>query len=121
MQRTSSSKNEVASWEGDEEELDCTAGATFTITPPGDFRLLRIALNFDGAVAPTITIHQDNDAGANWDQVIRNVPIAAPAAGNTDYTFIGGQGFEYTQGDAIVVTISAVAANVHASWKMEQI
>ena len=121
MQRTTSSKVQVADWQGNEPQASCVAGAVITITPSGNFRLLRISLNFDGVVAPTVNIEQVNQAGAAWNQNIRNVAVPAPAAGNTDYTLIGGQGYEYRQGDSIQVTISAVAANVNCSWAMEQI
>jgi len=119
MQRTSSSKNEVALWESIEAGIDLTAaGGVVTITPPGDFRLLRIACHFDAGVAPTITIDQVNPAGALWNQNIRTITIPA---GSQYYTLIGGQGYEYRSGDSITITFTAVAAIVYVSWTMEQI
>lgn len=118
MHRTSSNKTEVASWFGDEDQEDCVAGVVITITPTGDFRIMRIAMAFDAAVVPNIVINQDNRAGAAWDQVI--VDYTPPGAIN-DFSFFGGVGYEYEQGNAIVITISAVAANVNLSWEMEQI
>ena len=119
MQRTSSSKNEVATWEGNEAGIDLTAaGGSVRIEPPGDFRLLRLACHFDAGVAPTVTIDQDNHAGALWDQNIRTVVLPA---GSDYYTFVGGQGYEYPLGDAIVISFTAVAAIVYVSWVMEQI
>jgi len=120
--RTSSSKLKFTSFYGDEDQEDCSAGVTITITPPDAFRLMRLSLAFDDNVAPTITITQDNPEGAAWDQLIRRVSVPAPGAGlTTEYTFIGGKGYEYISGTAIVITISAVAANVNCSWEMEQI
>ena len=119
MQRTSSSKNEVANWVGNEEGIDLTAaGGSITITPPGNFRLMRIAAHFDAGVAPIVTVDQDSAAGPNYDHNIRTVTL--PAASEY-YTLIGGQGYEYRQGDSIVITFSAVAAIVYVSWEMEQI
>ena len=119
MQRTSSSKSEVATWDGNEVGIDLTAaGGSVRIAPPGDFRLLRIACHFDVGVAPTVTIDQDNHAGADYDHNIRTVTLPA---GSEYYTFIGGQGYEYPMGDAIVIGFTAVAATVYVSWTMEQI
>ena len=119
MQRTSSSKNEVAVWEGNEVGIDLTAaGGVVTITPPGNFRLMRIACHFDAGVAPIVTIDQVNQAGALWNQNIRTVTL--PAASEY-YTLIGGQGYEYRLGDSITITFSAVAATVYVSWETEQI
>ena len=119
MQRTSSSKNEVATWDGNEVGIDLTAaGGQVRIVPPGDFRLMRIACHFDDPVAPVVTIDQDNQAGPDWDHNIRTVTLPA---GSQNYTFIGGQGYEYPQGDAIVVAFTAVATTVWVSWVMEQI
>lgn len=117
MQRTSSSTSEVATWSGNEAALNLAAGATFTITPPGSFRLLRIAIHFDAAVAPTVTIDQDNPAGALWDQ---NILTFTPPGAINDLTFIGGSGYEYESGNAIAVIFTAVAANAYISWAMEQ-
>lgn len=119
MHKTSSSKSEHAAWQEDEAAVDVSAGATVTITVPGKFRLMRIAIRFSAGVAPTITIDRDNrESGSNWDQNIRTVTLPA---GSTDYTFIGGQGYEYPSGDSIAVTISAVAAIAYVSWSMEQL
>ncbi len=118
MQRTSSSKSEVATWEGDEVALNLVAGATVNIVPPGDFRILRIAIHFSAAVAPTVTIDQVNPAGALWDQ---NILTYTPPGAINDLTFIGGIGYEYSSGNVISVTFSAVAAIAYISWAMEQI
>ena len=119
MQRTSSSKNEVANWIGNEVGIDLTAaGGSITITPPGNFRLMRIACHFDAGVAPIVTIDQDNAVGPNYDHNIRTVTLPADSE---YYTFIGGQGYEYRRGDSITISFSAVATTVYVSWVMEQI
>lgn len=122
MHKTSSSKTQFTALYGNEDLVNCVAGAVITITPTSDFRLMRISLNFDANLAVDIEIEQDNNAGgAAWDQLIRRVAVPAPGVGlTTDYTLIGGQGYEYEQGDAIVITIAAVAMNCNASWEMEQ-
>ena len=116
--RTSSSKNKFTAWVGDEALVNCVAGAVIIITPTGDFRLMRIAMAFDALVMPNIVITQDNVAGAAWDQVIVDY---TPLVNIQDFSFYGGVCYEYSRGNAIVITIGAVAANVNVSWKLEQI
>jgi hypothetical protein len=118
MQRTSSSKSEVATWDGNEDALNLAAGNTLTITVPGDFRLLRIGIHFSAPVAPTVTIDQDNPIGANWDQ---NILTYTPPGAINDLMFIGGIGYEFSQGNDIRITFTAVAAIAYISWTMEQV
>jgi len=121
QQRSASSKVQIATWQGDEPVIDCTPGATIFITPPGNFRLMRLAMNFDAGLPITISIYSQDPDNIAWTQMIRNVVVPAPAAGGTQYSFIGGQGYEYNEGQRIVIIIAAVAANLHLSWAMEQI
>ena len=118
--RTSSSKNKFTAWSGDEAAEDCNVvgGVNILITPTGDFRLMRIAMAFDALVLPTVTIVQDNPAGAAWDQVLLDY---TPLANIQDLSFFGGIGYEYSRGNAILIHITQVVANAHVSWKMEQI
>ena len=118
MHRTSSNKTQFTALYGNEDQVDCVAGVIITITPNSPFRIQRIALAFDAAVVPNIIINQDNRIGAAWDQVI--VDYTPPGAIN-DFSFFGGQGYEYERGDVIVITISAVVANLNLSWEMEQL
>ncbi len=121
QQRSASSKVQIATWQGNEPVIDCTPGATIVITPPGNFRLLRLAMNFDAGLAITIAIYSIDLNNTAYAQMIRNVVVPAPAAGGTQYTFIAGQGYEYNNGMSIVIIITAVAANLRLSWATEQI
>lgn len=118
MHRTSSNKTQFTALYGNEDQVDCVAGVVITITPTGPFRLMRIALAFDAAILPNIIINQDNRAGAAWDQVIVDY---TPPGNIQDFSFYGGNGYEYERGDAIVITVSAVVANLNLSWEMEEI
>lgn len=118
--RTSSSKNKFAAWNGDEDAVDCdiVGGVDILITPTDDFRLMRIAMAFSALILPTITITQDNIKGAAWDQVLVDY---TPLANIQDFSFYGGVCYEYIRGNAILIHITQVVADVNLSWEMEQV